>query len=109
MEGDGADAGEYDPLNVSVKESDVTRNPNIDVYSDLGVRPIINCQSQRTALGGSLLSAAVTAMLAQGMDLIQAIGEAKRFTTRCIESSRVTGSGGRSLNHVHGFRPPIEK
>ena len=41
----------------------MTRNPNIDVYSDLGVRPIINCQSQRTALGGSLLSAEVTAAM----------------------------------------------
>lgn len=29
---------------------------NIDVYADLGIRPIINCQSQRTSLGGSLLS-----------------------------------------------------
>ena len=28
----------------------------IDVYADLGIRPIINCQSQRTSLGGSLLS-----------------------------------------------------
>ena len=36
---------------------------NIDVYSDLGVRPIINCQSQRTALGGSLLSAEVAAAM----------------------------------------------
>ncbi|MDP7578848.1 MAG: aminotransferase class V-fold PLP-dependent enzyme [SAR202 cluster bacterium] len=26
------------------------------IYADLGVRPIINCQSQRTSLGGSLLS-----------------------------------------------------
>ena len=48
---------------MAIKENDVTRNTNIDVYSDLGVRPIIDCQSQRTALGGSRLSAEVTAAM----------------------------------------------
>ena len=31
-------------------------NINNDIYSDLGIRPIINCQGQRTMLGGSRLS-----------------------------------------------------
>ena len=38
----------------------MTRESIIDVYADLGIRPIINCQGQRTALGGSLLSADVS-------------------------------------------------
>ena len=35
----------------------MARDSIIDVYADLGIRPIINCQGQRTALGGSVLSA----------------------------------------------------
>ena len=31
----------------------MTGRPTIDVYAELGVRPIINCQGHRTALGGS--------------------------------------------------------
>lgn len=86
--------------------------PCTDLYFD-GKR-IEVFESPRTPGGdlhgtGCTLSAAVAAMLAGGMELIQAIGEAKRFTTRCIESSRVTGSGGRSLNHVHGFRPLVKE
>ena len=43
----------------------MNQNTPIDVYADLGVRPIINCQSQRTSLGGSLLSSEVTLAMEQ--------------------------------------------
>ena len=34
----------------------MTGNPTPDVYAELGIRPIINCQGERTMLGGSRLS-----------------------------------------------------
>ena len=43
----------------------MTERTTIDVYADLGVRPIINCQGHRTALGGSSPAPEVMAAIEQ--------------------------------------------
>src|SRR5438874_397470 len=49
---------------------------------------------------GMLLSAAIAAGLARGLDLTAAIVAAKRYVTRAIESAPRVGRGGRGLHHL---------
>ncbi len=48
---------------------------------------------------GCTYSAAITAGLAQGQDLLTAVGHAKRFVTRAIVANPGLGSGSGPLNH----------
>ncbi len=49
---------------------------------------------------GCTLSAAITACLAQGMGLIEAVETAKRFITRAIETNPGIGTGYGPVNHM---------
>jgi hydroxymethylpyrimidine/phosphomethylpyrimidine kinase len=52
---------------------------------------------------GCTLSAAITARLALGDSLHEAIAAAKKFVTRAIEESPAIGRGARPLNHMAGI------
>ncbi len=54
---------------------------------------------------GCTLSAAITACLARGSTLSEAVGAAKRFVTRAIESAPALGAGARPLNHLARATP----
>lgn len=47
---------------------------------------------------GCAFSAAITALLAKGTSVVDAVGEAKAFVTRAIESSFALGKGMKLLN-----------
>ena len=49
---------------------------------------------------GCMLSAAIAAGLARGLDLTAAVVAAKRYVTRAIESAPRVGRGGRGLHHL---------
>lgn len=55
---------------------------------------------------GCTLSAAIAACLARGDSLADAVGAAKRFVTRAIESAPALGAGARPLNHLVRADPP---
>ena len=48
---------------------------------------------------GCALSAAITAYLAQGMDLLAAVRQAKRYVTAALRASFKLGSGRAVLDH----------
>lgn len=54
---------------------------------------------------GCTLSAAIAASLARGQPLVDAIGAAKRFVTRALETAPELGKGSRPLNHLVGSFP----
>jgi hydroxymethylpyrimidine/phosphomethylpyrimidine kinase len=49
---------------------------------------------------GCTLSAAITASLARGLELVEAVKVAKRYVTRALESAPRIGRGARPLNHL---------
>ncbi|MDF5119822.1 bifunctional hydroxymethylpyrimidine kinase/phosphomethylpyrimidine kinase, partial [Vibrio parahaemolyticus] len=51
---------------------------------------------------GCTLSAAVAALLAKGVALLEAVARAKRFVTRAIETAPGIGQGIGPLNHWAG-------
>ena len=54
---------------------------------------------------GCTFSAAATAMLAKGSELLEAVQAAKRYTAGCIEHAKEIGSGAKTLDHGIG---PVE-
>jgi hydroxymethylpyrimidine/phosphomethylpyrimidine kinase len=54
---------------------------------------------------GCTLSAAITASLARGLNLEDAITLAKRFVTRALQTAPALGMGSRPLNHLVGAFP----
>ncbi|MEP6717242.1 MAG: bifunctional hydroxymethylpyrimidine kinase/phosphomethylpyrimidine kinase [Terriglobia bacterium] len=58
--------------------------------------------SRHTHGTGCTLSAAITALLARGLPLIDAVGGAKNFVTEAIRSAPGLGSGAGPLNHWAG-------
>jgi hydroxymethylpyrimidine/phosphomethylpyrimidine kinase len=54
---------------------------------------------------GCTLSAAIAASLATGSGLTEAVGAAKRFVTRAIETAPALGAGARPLNHLARAAP----
>jgi hydroxymethylpyrimidine/phosphomethylpyrimidine kinase len=57
---------------------------------------------------GCVFSAAITAWLARGKDVLPAIRAAKEFITRAIEGALPLGRGHGPANPLHGWRPPAE-
>jgi hydroxymethylpyrimidine/phosphomethylpyrimidine kinase len=56
-------------------------------------------QTQHTHGTGCTYSAAITALLAKGVELLDAIPQAKRFITRAIETNPGLGRGSGPVNH----------
>jgi hydroxymethylpyrimidine/phosphomethylpyrimidine kinase len=52
---------------------------------------------------GCTLSSAIAANLANGMDIVAAVGEAKRYITQAIEKSFTVGRGHSPVNHFYNF------
>lgn len=70
-----------------------------------GYRNISFCEkridSPNTHGTGCTLSSAITANLAKGMDIGQAVGLAKEYITKAIESSFTVGRGHSPVNHFY--------
>lgn len=65
-------------------------------------------QSRSTHGTGCTLASAIACGLAQGLDLVQAVGRARAYVRRAIETAPGLGSGHGPLNHLHTvveFRP----
>lgn len=56
-------------------------------------------RTQHTHGTGCTYSAAITALLAKGVELVEAVERAKRFITRAIETSPGLGRGSGPVNH----------
>jgi hydroxymethylpyrimidine kinase/phosphomethylpyrimidine kinase/thiamine-phosphate diphosphorylase len=54
---------------------------------------------------GCTFSAAIAALLAQGLPLVEAVGRAKDYLTRAIETAVPLGGGYGPVNHWGGVRP----
>jgi hydroxymethylpyrimidine/phosphomethylpyrimidine kinase len=65
----------------------------------LDALPAPRIQSQHTHGTGCTYSAAITALLAQGVELTEAVHTAKRYITRAIETSPGLGQGCGPINH----------
>lgn len=59
--------------------------------------------SQNTHGTGCTLSSAITANLAKGMDMTEAVGTAKKYITRAIELSFEVGRGHSPVNHFYDY------
>ncbi len=68
-------------------------NRNIDVL------PAARIRSQHTHGTGCTYSAAITALLAKGVELTEAVHTAKRYITHAIETSPGLGQGCGPINH----------
>ena len=68
-------------------------NRNVDTL------PAARIQSQHTHGTGCAYSAAITALLAKGVELTEAVHTAKRYITRAIETSPGIGQGCGPINH----------
>lgn len=74
----------------------------IDLYVDKNVRmrlPAYRIDTPHTHGTGCTYSAAVTAGLARGLDMIQAVKEAKLFVNQAIRTNPGLGHGSGPLNH----------
>lgn len=58
---------------------------------------------------GCTLSAAITAMLARGFELGEAVSRAKDYVTRALVSAPALGAGARALNHLVPGDPEEEE
>lgn len=76
-----------DPVDVLCTRDDVTRFPGVRV------------ETAHTHGTGCTFSAAITAGLARGKDLIEAIADAKRFVQTAIETAPGLGHGCGPVNH----------
>lgn len=68
--------------------------------------PAPRIATRHTHGSGCTYSAAITAELAKGRGLLEAVGEAKRFVTAAIASAPGLGGGAGPLNHFAELRPP---
>lgn len=59
--------------------------------------------SQNTHGTGCTLSSAITANLANGMDMVTAIEKAKKYITEAIEKSFTVGKGHSPVNHFYDY------
>ncbi len=75
------------PIDLLLEGDQVTRFPGIRI------------ESKHTHGTGCTLSAAITANLAMGMTLVEAVGRAKRFVQAAIETAPRLGHGHGPLNH----------
>jgi hydroxymethylpyrimidine/phosphomethylpyrimidine kinase len=79
----------------------------IDVYwdgSQLVELPAKRVPTSNTHGSGCVFSAAITAGLARGLDLLDSVREAKRFISLAIEHSLELGRGHGPVNPMFGFR-----
>jgi hydroxymethylpyrimidine/phosphomethylpyrimidine kinase len=63
-------------------------------------------ETKHTHGTGCTYSAAITAALAAGDDLLTAVGRAKRYITAAIGSNQELGAGAGPVNH-HAAVPPV--
>ena len=86
---------------VLVKGGHLPGDP-VDLFADSGRRiefPVSRIDTRHTHGTGCTYSAAVTARLAHGLDIVQAIREAKLFVTQAIRTNPGLGHGSGPLNH----------
>jgi hydroxymethylpyrimidine/phosphomethylpyrimidine kinase len=86
-----------------VKGGHLEGDEALDIFYDgRAVREFRAPRVSRAAIHGAgcTLSAAIAACLARGDELFEAIGAAKRFVTRAIESAPPLGHGATPLNHL---------
>lgn len=84
--------GEGEPVDLLYDGRTFTefRGPRIETRSDHGT--------------GCTFSAAITALLARGVEVLPAVGEAKRFVEGALRAARPIGSGRGPLDHFYRFR-----
>jgi hydroxymethylpyrimidine/phosphomethylpyrimidine kinase len=103
-------AGREDTLSVLIKGGHLENEDALDILFHRGV--FTEFRSCRISTGhthgtGCTYSAAITALLARGFDLPEAVRRAKRFIDEAIRTNPGLGSGAGPLNHwaVSGIDP----
>jgi hydroxymethylpyrimidine/phosphomethylpyrimidine kinase len=95
---------------VLVKSGDLASERIHDVFYDghhLQVFDEPRIETRSTHGSGCTLASAVTAFLAHGRSLAEAVGLGRAFTRRAIEQAFPLGSGNGPLNHFVRLDPPI--
>ena len=91
--------------NVLVKGGHLTGEAVDILYTSSGITRL-SCKrvnSPNTHGTGCTLSSAITANLANGMDMVSAVKSAKEYITKAIENSFTVGKGHSPVNHFYEY------